>query len=221
MPSSSPQKASSRGPTPVDGVGHDKGDDEDASAPGEGRPDVATDRLLGEQVTDRVDDGRHRLVLGERPYRAGHRRGGHEGRADERQEDQRVGKGARAVHALRGKAGDDRDPGQRQREQDEDAGDREPGQYPRARAEPHEERDADDEYQRDDVGQQRGQYMRPQHARPGDRHGLESLEDAALHVGEEPECGVGDARRDGDEQDAGSMYFTYETDPVLMAPPNT
>ena len=38
---------------------------------------------------------------------------------------------------------------------------------------------------------------------PGDRHGLEALEDPALQVHEEPVGGVRDARRDGDEQDAG------------------
>ena len=41
--------------------------------------------------------------------------------------------------------------------------------------------------------------------RPRDRHGLEPLEDAALHVHEEPEGGVGDARGDRDEQDAGQQ----------------
>src|SRR5215217_4601978 len=40
-------------------------DDEDAGTPGKGDPDVGADRLLGEQVADRIDDGRHRLVLGE------------------------------------------------------------------------------------------------------------------------------------------------------------
>ena len=58
--------------------------------------------------------------------------GGHECRADERQEDERVGEGARAVHGLRGQAGDDGDPRQRQGEQDEDAGDGEPRQRSRA-----------------------------------------------------------------------------------------
>ena len=49
------------------------------------------DRLLREQVADRVDDRCHRLVLGEGAHRAGHGLGGHEGRADERQEDERIG----------------------------------------------------------------------------------------------------------------------------------
>ena len=47
--------------------------------------------------------------------------------------------------------------------------------------------------------------MRPEHARPCDRHGLEAFEDPALHVQEEPQCGVGDARPDRDEQDAGQQ----------------
>src|SRR5665647_2975255 len=58
--------------------GEDVRDDEDADAPGEGDPDVGADRLRSEQVADRVDDGRHRLVLGEGAYRAGHGAGGHE-----------------------------------------------------------------------------------------------------------------------------------------------
>jgi hypothetical protein len=41
------------------------------------RRSVVVDPLLGEQVADRVDDGRHRLVLGEGAYRAGHGVGGH------------------------------------------------------------------------------------------------------------------------------------------------
>src|ERR1700761_3058290 len=89
----------------VGGRGQGVGDDEDAEAPGKGGPDAAADWLLSEQVTDRVDDGCHGLVVGERTYRAGHRAGGHECRADERQEDERVGEGARAVYGLRGEPG--------------------------------------------------------------------------------------------------------------------
>ena len=40
----------------VCGHGEDVRDDEDAEAPGEGEPDVGADRLLREQVADRVDD---------------------------------------------------------------------------------------------------------------------------------------------------------------------
>src|SRR5215469_2010784 len=47
--------------------------------------------------------------------------------------------------------------------------------------------------------------MRPQHGRPCDRHGLESLEDAALHIQEEPESGVGDTRGNRDEQNPGEQ----------------
>jgi hypothetical protein len=36
-----------------------------------GDPDVGVDRLLCEQVADRVDDGRHRLVLGEGAHTPG------------------------------------------------------------------------------------------------------------------------------------------------------
>ena len=72
-----------------------------------------------------------------------------------------------------------------------------------ARAEAHEQCDADDDHERDHVGDQRGDHVRPQHARTGDRHGLEPLEDAALEVQEQPVRRVGDARRDGDQQDPG------------------
>ena len=50
----------------VDDHGEEVRDDEDAATPGKGDPDVCADRLLGEQVADRVDDGGHRLVFGER-----------------------------------------------------------------------------------------------------------------------------------------------------------
>src|ERR1700733_175749 len=143
------------------------------------------DRLPGEQVPDRVDDRGHRLVVGEGADQAGHLPGRHERRADERQEDERVGERARPVHALRGEPGNDRDPGQRQREQQQQAGHREPGQHPGAGPEAHRQRHADDEHERDHVRRQRGQHVRPQHPRPGDRHRLEPLEDPALHVVEE------------------------------------
>lgn len=44
----------------------------------------------------------------------------------------RVGEGARAVDGLGGEAGDHREPGQREGEQDQDAGDGEPRQDARA-----------------------------------------------------------------------------------------
>ena len=47
--------------------------------------------------------------------------------------------------------------------------------------------------------------MRPEDGRSGDRHGVEPLEDAALHVEEQPERGVGDARGNGHDQDAGQQ----------------
>ena len=72
-----------------------------------------------------------------------------------------------------------------------------------AGAESHDQRDADDDRDRDQVRGQRGEHVRPEHARPGDRHGLEAFEDAALQVEEQPVRGVGDAGRDRDEQDAG------------------
>ena len=49
----------------VGGDGEGVRDDEDPDAPGEGGPDAAADRVLREQVVDRVDDGRDRLVVGE------------------------------------------------------------------------------------------------------------------------------------------------------------
>ena len=76
-------------------------------------------------------------------------------------------------------------------------------EHARLRAEAHEDGDEHDEHERHEDGDQRGQHMRPQHGRPCDWHGLEPLEDAALHVQEEPECGVGNARRNRDEQNAG------------------
>jgi len=79
----------------------------------------------------------------------------------------------------------------------------------------HEEGNEHDEHERDEIGDQRGQYVRPQHGRPCDRHGLESLEDAALHVQEEPECGVGDTRRDRDEQNAGQHVVHIRIRPCV------
>jgi predicted ATPase/DNA-binding SARP family transcriptional activator len=136
----------------VDGHGEGVADDEDAKAPGEGGPDAGADRLSREQVADRVDDGCHGLVVGEGAYRAGHGAGGHECRADERQEDERVGVGAPALGGLRGQAGDDGDPGQGQGEQDDDAGDGKPGRRSRARAESHGEGDEHDDHERDQGG---------------------------------------------------------------------
>lgn len=57
--------------------------------------------------------------------------------------------------------------------------------------------------------------MCPQHTRPCDRHGLESLEDPTLHVGEQPVRGVGDARRDRDEQDAGQHVVHVRNRPCV------
>ena len=54
---------------------------------------------------------------------------------------------ARSVHALRGEAGDDSDPRQRQGEQDEDAGDREPGRHSSARAEADADGDEHDDHE--------------------------------------------------------------------------
>lgn len=50
---------------PVGGHGEEIGEDEDAGAPAERDPDAGADRLLGEQIADGVDNGGHRLVLGE------------------------------------------------------------------------------------------------------------------------------------------------------------
>src|ERR1700680_2858996 len=101
-------------PAAVNNHGEDVRDDEDADTPGKGDPDVGADGLLCEQVADRIDDGRHWLVLGEGAYWAGHRVRRHECRADERQKDERVGECARAVHGLRGQTGDYSHPRQRQ-----------------------------------------------------------------------------------------------------------
>ena len=43
-----------------------------ADTPGKGDPNFRPERLLCEQVADRVDDGCHRLVFGESAYRARH-----------------------------------------------------------------------------------------------------------------------------------------------------
>ena len=106
---------------PVGGHGEDVGQDEDAEAPGKSDPDVAADRLLGEQVLDRVDDRRDRLVLGEGPHGTRHGVRWDEGRADERQEDQRVGESGGTLHGLRREAGDDGDPGECQGEERQDS----------------------------------------------------------------------------------------------------
>src|SRR5258706_14102226 len=75
---------------PVGHHGERKGDEEDADAPGEGDPDFASDWLLFEQGSDRVDDRGDRLVFREGTHGSRHRGSGHECRADERQEDERV-----------------------------------------------------------------------------------------------------------------------------------
>lgn len=104
---------------------------------------------------------------------------------------------------ARREAGDHRKPGQGQGEQDQDTGDREPRQHARLRAKSHDEGDGHDDHERHQNGDQRGQHVRPQYGRPSDPHGVEALEDAALHVEEEPVCGVGDARSNRDEKNPG------------------
>jgi tetratricopeptide (TPR) repeat protein len=125
----------------VSGHREDVRDEEDAEAPGQGGPDAGADRPLCQQVPDRVNNRRHRLVVGEGAHRPGHRPGRDKGRTDERQEYQRIGKRPPALSGLRGQARDDGDPGQRQGEQNDDADDRQPGQRARARAEPDRQRD--------------------------------------------------------------------------------
>ena len=181
-------------------------DDEDADAPGERDPDVAADRLLSEQVADRVDDGGHRLVLGEGAHRAGHGVGGHEGRADERQEDERVGERARAVHGLRGQARDDGEPGQRQGEQHQDAGDREPGQHAGPRAEAH-ERGRRSTTTTSEIRLATSEVSTCAHSTDERAIGMDwNRSKMPLFMSsEEPVRGVGDARRDRDQQDAGQQ----------------
>src|SRR4029077_16309750 len=91
--------------------------DQNADAPGEGDPNLRSNSLLGEEVANRVDDRRHRLVLGKGADRAWHGVSGYESRADERQEDERIGERARAVDGLGGEAGDDGKPRKSQGEQ--------------------------------------------------------------------------------------------------------
>jgi MFS family permease len=183
----------SAGLAPEDQTRRGVGEQEDADAPGEGGPDLISHRLAREESADGLDDGGHRLMLGEPPHRPGHRGGGDEGRAEERQEDQRVGEGARAVRGLGGQPGDHRDPRQGQGEQGQDAEDREPRERPGVGAEPHEQGHPEHDEQREEDGRQRGEHVRPQHARARDRHRAEALEDPACHVREDPEGGVGDA----------------------------
>jgi predicted ATPase/DNA-binding SARP family transcriptional activator len=197
----------------VSGHREDVRDDKDAEAPGQGGPDAGADRPLGQQVADRVNDRRHRLVVGEGAHRPGHRPGRDKGRTDERQEDQRIGKRPPALSGLRGQAGDDGNPGQRQGEQDDDADDSQPGQRARARAEPDRERDEHHDHERDQGGDHGGQHVRPQHAGAPDRQRLESLEDSGLQVREEPERGVGDAGRDRDQQDSGQQVVDVRPGP--------
>ena len=98
---------------------------------------------------------------------------------------------------------DHRDPRQREREQHQDPGHGEPASTPAEVRKPMSSPTDDDDHDRDGVGHHRGQHVPPQHRRPRDRHGVEPFEDAALHVVEQPEAGVGDAAGDRDEQDAG------------------
>src|ERR1700694_1993630 len=75
---------------PVGYHGERRGDEEDADAPGEGDPDFASDRLLLEQGSGRVDDRGDRLVFREGTHGTPPRGSGHGWRADERQEDDRI-----------------------------------------------------------------------------------------------------------------------------------
>jgi len=120
--------------------------------------DVHDAGLLGEQAPDGVDDGRHRLVLGEPRHGGRHAVGRYERRADERQEDERVRERARTVDGLRRQSRDHGEPSEREGEQEQDAGHGKPFQRARSGAEPEDERDPHDERERDGVGHEGGQY---------------------------------------------------------------
>src|SRR3712207_7120795 len=68
----------------VGGVRGDVRDHEDGDAPSHAGPDGGPHGLPGEKGADRVDDGRHRLVLGEGAHGAGHGLRGHEDRKSTR-----------------------------------------------------------------------------------------------------------------------------------------
>jgi len=74
-------------------------------------------------------------------------------------------------------------------------------------AKSHGDGDQHNDHQRDPVGNQRRQNMCPQHGRSWDRHGLESLENAVLHIGEQPNGGVRNAGRDRDQHDSGQQII--------------
>lgn len=76
-------------------------DDDDADAPGECDPDVASNWLLFEQGPDRIDDGGGRLVFRKGAHGARHRIGGDECRTHEQQENDRIGEGTRPVRGFR------------------------------------------------------------------------------------------------------------------------
>src|SRR5262249_52962146 len=64
--------------TPIGHDGERKGDDEDAAAPGEGDPDIVSNRLLRQQCSDSVDNRGDWLVSREGTHGPRHRGRGHE-----------------------------------------------------------------------------------------------------------------------------------------------
>ena len=83
----------------VDGHRAKLGDNDDADHPGHRGRDTGAEGLLGEVVTDRIDDRRHRLVHHDGAHRTGHGVGRDEGSADEPQQDERLGERARTIES--------------------------------------------------------------------------------------------------------------------------
>ena len=157
-----------------------------------------------EERVDRVHDRGDRLVLGEPCDGAGHRFRRHECRTDERQEDERVENAvapsmvlalrpAMMASHVRARVNSIRMPATASHASAL-APVRKPIRNPTPKM-----------IASEAVRDERGEHVGPQHARSGDRHGVEALEDAALQVVEQAVRRVGDAGRDGDEQDAGQQ----------------
>ena len=98
-----------------------------------------------QQAAQRLDDGREGLVLGEPAHAGRHRVGGDEPAAEERQQHQGHRQVARGLDALAHQAERDRQPGEREGDQREDADRGDPLDRAGGGPEADEQRDADDD----------------------------------------------------------------------------
>ena len=157
-------------------------DDRDPDAPGDGDQAARADRCSQQLATQRFDHRRDRLVLGEPGEGPGHRVGRDEAAAQEEQQDQDHGGVAGGLDAVGGHAKRDREPGDRQRGEGQQAGGRDPIDRSGRRAEP----DHDGDHHHDGDGKPRlddaAQDVAGEDRDTGDVHRPEPGDDALVHV---------------------------------------